>query len=104
MLLAGCILFWGGEVAAAQTLNGKVLGGGQPIINVTIALWATGTSAPTQLGQARTGADGSFTLNSTDAANKDAILYRCIELARLTSCLTPRRDVGNRRQAMSSSQ
>ena len=61
--------------AAADTLNGKVLGGGQPIANSTVTLWAAGAGAPTQLGQARTGADGSFTLNSTDAPDKDAMLY-----------------------------
>jgi hypothetical protein len=52
-------------VAAAQTLNGKVLGGGQPITNSTVTLWAASEGAPQQLGQARTGADGGFTLNST---------------------------------------
>ena len=60
--------------AAADTLNGKVLGGGQPIANSTVTLWAAGAGAPTQLGQTRTGVDGSFTLSSTDAP-KDTTLY-----------------------------
>ena len=33
--------------------------------NSTVTLWAASEGAPQQLGQARTGADGSFTLNST---------------------------------------
>src|ERR1700691_1848021 len=60
---------------APDTLNGNVLGGGQPIANSTVTLWAASAGAPTQLGQARTGVDGSFTINSTDAPDKDAILY-----------------------------
>jgi hypothetical protein len=65
LLLAGGILSWGGGVAVAQTLNGKVLGGGQPITNSTVTLWAASEGTPQQLGQARTGADGGFTINST---------------------------------------
>ncbi len=65
VLLTGSMLSCGAGVAAAQTLNGKVLGGGQPITSSTVTLWAASADAPQQLGQARTGADGSFTLNST---------------------------------------
>jgi len=65
ILLTSSMLSCGAGVAAAQTLNGKVLGGGQPITNSTVTLWAASEGAPQQLGQARTGADGGFTLNST---------------------------------------
>jgi hypothetical protein len=65
ILLTGSMLSCGAGVAAAQTLNGNVLGGGQPIINSTVTLWAASEGAPQELGQARTGADGGFTLNST---------------------------------------
>ena len=61
-------------MATAQTLNGKVLGGGQPIANSTVTLWAASEGAPQQLGQARTGADGGFTLSST-APTSAATLY-----------------------------
>ena len=61
--------------AAADTLKGQVLGGGQPIANSTVTLWAASAGAPTQLGQVRTGVDGSFTINSADAPDEDAILY-----------------------------
>jgi hypothetical protein len=65
ILLAGSMLSWFAATAAANALEGKVLGGGQPITNSTVTLWAAGESAPRQLGQGRTGADGSFTINST---------------------------------------
>jgi hypothetical protein len=51
---------------AADTLKGQVLGGGQPIANSTVTLWAASAGAPPQLGRARTEVDGSFTINSTD--------------------------------------
>jgi hypothetical protein len=49
----------------AHALEGKVLGGGKPISNSTVTLWAANEGAPQQLGQARTGADGGFTISST---------------------------------------
>ena len=75
LLTAGGLLGWASGPAAADTIKGNVLGGGQPIANSTVTLWAASAGAPTQLGQARTGVDGSFTINSTDAPDKDAILY-----------------------------
>jgi hypothetical protein len=61
--------------AAAQSLNGQVLGAGAPIANATVTLWAASAGAPAQLAQARTGADGRFALNASGARGKDAILY-----------------------------
>ena len=76
LLTAGLIGFAAFSTAvAADTLKGQVLGGGQPISNSTVTLWAASTGAPAQLGQARTDVDGSFTINSTDAPDKNAILY-----------------------------
>jgi len=60
---------------AAVNLNGQVLGAGAPIATSTVTLYAASTGAPKQLGHARTGADGRFTLNAPDTAGKDAILY-----------------------------
>ncbi len=73
MLLTGSMLSWVADAASADTI-GKVLGGGRPITNSTVTLWAASEGAPQQLGQARTGADGSFTLNST-ATTGAATLY-----------------------------
>ena len=75
-LLTSTMLAWASGPTAADTVRGKVLGGGQPIANATVTLWSASSGAPRQLGQAtRTGADGSFTLNSPDTSDKDAILY-----------------------------
>jgi hypothetical protein len=74
LLTIGGVLYLTSGFAAADTIKGKVLGGGQPITNSTVTLWATSAGAPRQLGQARTGADGSFTLNSTGGGSA-ASLY-----------------------------
>jgi hypothetical protein len=65
LLTAGGLLSWASVPTAADTLKGRVLGGGEPIISSTVTLWAASAGAPTQLGQASTGPDGSFTLNTT---------------------------------------
>ncbi|HME71716.1 MAG TPA: hypothetical protein VKM54_17870 [Myxococcota bacterium] len=59
----------------ADTLKGQVLGGGAPIANSTVTLWAASTGAPKQLAQGRTDSDGRFVFNATGAPGKDAILY-----------------------------
>jgi len=74
LLTAGLIVACG-AAAAADTLKGQVIGGGQPIANSAVTLWAASTGAPVQLAQAQSGADGGFTLNSKDAPDKGAILY-----------------------------
>jgi hypothetical protein len=58
----------------AATLNGQVQGGGAPIAGSTVTLFAAGTGAPRQLAQARSGADGRFTLTAP-AAPTDSSLY-----------------------------
>ena len=75
LLTAGGLLGGASGPAAADTIKGNVVGGGQPIANSTITLWAASAGAPTELGQTRTGADGSFTLNSSNAPSKDIVLY-----------------------------
>ena len=73
-VLIGSMFAWVAGGANADALEGKVLGGGQPIANSTVTLWAAGEGAPQQLGQARTGADGLFTINSTGQSGR-ATLY-----------------------------
>ena len=68
-VLAGSMFAWVAGAATADALEGKVLGGGQPITNSTVTLWAASEDGPQQLGQARTGADGGFTLSSTAPAS-----------------------------------
>jgi hypothetical protein len=71
--LIGFVAF--STAVAADTLKGQVLGGGQPISNSTVTLWAASAGAPTQLGQARTDVDGSFTINSSSVPSNDIVLY-----------------------------
>jgi hypothetical protein len=63
------------EPSIALSLNGQVLDGGAPIANSTVTLWSATAGAPTQLGQARTGNDGTFSLNAVGVPVYDASLY-----------------------------
>lgn len=62
-LLAGSMFCWAAGAVTADALEGKVLGGGQPIANSTVTLWAATDGPPQQLGRARTDAEGAFTIN-----------------------------------------
>ncbi|HXJ36767.1 MAG TPA: hypothetical protein VMS22_22250 [Candidatus Eisenbacteria bacterium] len=62
-------------ISAAENLKGQVLGGGAPIVNSTVTLWAASVGAPKQLAQAHTGADGRFALSAAGAPEKDVVLY-----------------------------
>jgi hypothetical protein len=63
------------DQASADSINGTVLGGGSPIANSTVTLWAATAGSPAQLGQTKTGADGHFSLSVTTAPASDASLY-----------------------------
>ncbi|MGB2636396.1 MAG: hypothetical protein WAM58_20870, partial [Candidatus Acidiferrum sp.] len=54
---------------------GLVLGGGAPIVNSTVTLWAASTGEPKQVGQTRTSADGRFELGLGGSPDKDTSLY-----------------------------
>jgi hypothetical protein len=73
--LVALILMPTAPPGAAVSLSGQVLGAGAPITHSTVTLYAASTSAPKQLAQAKTGANGRFTLNAADTSGKDAILY-----------------------------
>src|SRR5262249_60344703 len=60
---------------AADRLSGVVLGAGAPIADATVTLWAASAGAPAQLGRARTGANGRFTLAASAAPANHASLY-----------------------------
>ena len=61
--------------AGAAALDGQVLGAGAPIANATVTLWQAGSSAPRQLAQVRSGADGRFELAAPDAPLTEGSLY-----------------------------
>ncbi len=75
ILMAGGMLGLGSGAATADSLDGRVLGGGQPVGGSTVTLWAAGSGAPQQIAQARTDADGHFTFNSVASPASDASLY-----------------------------
>ena len=54
---------------------GLVLGGGAPIANSTVTLWAASTGEPKQMGQTKTSADGRFELPLGGSSDKDTSLY-----------------------------
>src|SRR5262245_34090345 len=61
--------------ATAGRLQGQVLGGGAPIANSTVTLWAASAGEPKQLRQIRTGADGRFAFATPAAAGDNTSLY-----------------------------
>jgi streptogramin lyase len=61
--------------AAAVSIEGLVQGGGGPLANSTVMLWAASAGQPRQLAQARTNSDGQFELGSQEAVSADTILY-----------------------------
>ena len=52
-----------------------MLGGGAPIANSTVTLWAASTGEPKQVGQTKTSADGKFELRLGGSRDKDTSLY-----------------------------
>jgi hypothetical protein len=74
LVLIFTTLLWA-SLSMALQVTGRVQGGGAPIANSTVTLWAASTDAPKQLAQTRTGADGQFALNTASAPGKDDILY-----------------------------
>ena len=54
------------SVAVAANINGQVLGAGAPIADSTVTLFAASAGAPKRLAQAKTGADGRFTVDAGD--------------------------------------
>jgi len=63
---------WSTPALAADSISGRVLGGGRPIAGSTVTLWSASAATPRRLAQARTGPDGRFAL---PAAPSGAVLY-----------------------------
>ena len=72
LLVASVLL--AGLASAADSIKGQVLGGGAPIVNSTVTLWAASADAPKQLAQTKSGNDGMFEVRAT-GAQADASLY-----------------------------
>jgi len=65
----------GGPAYGADVIAGQVLGAGAPIADSTVSLWAAGAGSPQELAQARTGADGRFSMAMPATAGKGSSLY-----------------------------
>ena len=64
----------GATAAVNAGLGGQVVIAGKPIADATVTLYAAGEGAPTQVAQAKTGADGKFSVDAKSAP-KDGVLY-----------------------------
>ena len=64
-----------GPAGAAEALKGEVLGGGAPVADSTVTLWAAGEGAPKELGRALTDAEGRFELNIAHPHGGEPHLY-----------------------------
>jgi hypothetical protein len=64
-----------GPTAAAVMIEGLVQGGGGPLANSTVTLWAASAGQPRQLAQARSNDDGQFQVGSQETLGADTILY-----------------------------
>jgi 5-hydroxyisourate hydrolase-like protein (transthyretin family) len=75
LLTAGLFVCACNPAAAAVHIEGQVQGGGGPIANSTVTLWAASANAPSQLAQVATDADGRFEISVEQSPGKDTILY-----------------------------
>ena len=66
--------FCAGAAFAADNIRGQVMGGGAPVAQSTVTLWAATSDAPKQLAQAKTDNEGRFEV-STAGAPADSSLY-----------------------------
>src|SRR5262249_28956554 len=64
-----------GSAPAAGSLEGRVLGGGAPIADATVTLWATNAGVPARLARTQTGADGRFSLTLGNSPRGGASWY-----------------------------
>ncbi len=75
LLLSAGMIGLAAAPATADSLDGQVFAGGQPVANSTVTLWAASSGAPRQMAQARTDADGHFAFASVAAPGAEFSLY-----------------------------
>ena len=76
MLFTGGLLsFVHGPAAAAINIDGRVDVGGGPLASSAVTLWVASASAPKQLAQTQTGADGRFVVSIDQPPGGDTSLY-----------------------------
>ena len=64
---------WAGRAFADEGIKGQVLGGGAPIANATVTLYAASAAAPKQLGQTKTDSDGRFAVSAAGAPAESSL-------------------------------
>jgi hypothetical protein len=67
LLVLTCCVPQAGAVFASDKIQGLVLGGGAPIAQSTVTLFAATAGAPKQLAQTKTDGDGRFAVSATGA-------------------------------------
>ena len=75
LLTAGLFGWACSPAEAAVQIKGQVQGGGAPIANSTVTLWAASANAPSQLAQVATDAGGWFEISVEQSLGNDTILY-----------------------------
>ena len=65
--------------AAAEPMEGRVLGGGIPIAAAKVSLWQAGPGGPQKLAETQTRDDGSFDIESVAGKSDDGVLYLLAE-------------------------
>ena len=75
LLTAGLFVWACGPAAAAVRIEGQVQGGGGPIANSTVTLWAASANAPAQLAQVKSDANGGFEISVEQSPGNDTTLY-----------------------------
>jgi hypothetical protein len=71
--------------ASAADIAGRVLGAGAPIADSNVTLWAASAGNPQELAQARTDADGRFSMAIPGTAGKGSSLYLLAQRGRSTA-------------------
>jgi hypothetical protein len=77
VLASGLLASTSIPASAAVSVDGRVQAGGGPVAGSTLTLWAASAGEPTQLAQARAGADGRFSIRTDATPTGDITLaYR----------------------------
>ncbi len=74
-MLALCSLLLASQ-AFAVDIKGQVLGGGAPIAQSTVTLWAASAGAPKQLAQTKTDDDGNFSVHGAARSGRKPLPRR----------------------------
>ena len=73
------VTFMAPSAFATERIEGRVEGGGSPIVESDVTLWVTTSGAPRKLAQTQTTDDGSFQLTTPGREDKAGVLYLIAE-------------------------